>query len=370
MRKSKAAVCHKTGGPFVLEDIEVSDPGPGEVLVRMVASGVCHSDWGKATGKIPTDLGMPAVYGHEGAGIVEELGPGVTKLSQGDHVMLSWITSCGACYYCQRDLASQCEKNRNSHNIGRGIDGQTRLWLNGQPLTQFGNFSTFTEYAVVPEQACISLDPEVSFKSASLVSCAVMTGIGSAVYTAKVKPGEKVAVFGCGGVGLNIIQGAAICGAELIVGIDKFPSKLESAKQFGANHTIDANEDVEKILRDLTDGRGVDHTFDSTGNPAVQEIAILPLRRRGTLTLVGVAPHDAKVTFDTFRMHCEETKVQGCFYGTGNNRRDFLWIIELYKSGRIKLDELISKVYPLEQINEVFEDMLSGKINRGVLSFN
>jgi S-(hydroxymethyl)glutathione dehydrogenase/alcohol dehydrogenase len=367
MKKSKAAVVHQQGGPFVIEDIEVQDPGPGEVLVRIAASGACHSDWHQVMGEIPKSF--PAVLGHEGAGVVEEVGQGVTRVSPGDSVMLSWFPACGTCFYCQREQHNMCETYRPFLESGTAMDGKSRLYLKGEPLTQFSTHSTFAEYAVVPEQACIPLDPEVSMESASLVGCAVMTGVGAAMYTAQIKPGETVAVFGCGGIGLNILQGAALCGAELIVAIDTVPGKFESARAFGATHTINAKEDTLQALLDLTEGRGVDHVLDATGNPKVQENAIYPLRRGGALTLVGVAPHDAKVTFDTFRMHHQETRVLGCFYGTGNCQRDFTRIIQLYKSGRLKLDELISRQSPLSEINEVYADMLAGKINRGVLTF-
>ncbi len=366
MQTAKAAVVHQVGGPFVIETIEVQDPGPGEILVRLAASGVCHSDWHQVMGEIPKHF--PAVLGHEGAGVVETLGQGVTRFSPGEHVMLSWFPACGTCFYCQRERTNLCETYRPFLEKGTAMDGTTRLRLGGEPLTQFSTHSTFAEYAVVPEQACITLDPEVSMESASLVGCAVMTGVGAAVYTAQIRPGETVAVFGCGGIGLNILQGAALCGAEIIVGIDTVPEKFASAREFGATHTIDAREDASQTLLDLTNGRGIDHVLDATGNPAVQEKAIYSLRRGGTLTLVGVAPHDARVTFDTFRMHHQETRVLGCFYGTGNCQRDFPRIIQLYKTGRLKLDELISRRSPLDQINEVYADMLAGRINRGVLT--
>jgi S-(hydroxymethyl)glutathione dehydrogenase/alcohol dehydrogenase len=366
MKIAKAAVVHQQGGPFVIEDIEVQDPGPGEVLVRIAASGACHSDWHQVMGEIPKSL--PAVLGHEGAGVVEELGEGVSRISPGDHVMLSWMPACGTCFYCQRELANMCETYRPGLEKGTAMDGTTRLRLKGEALTQFSTHSTFAEYAVVPEQACVHLDPDVSMVSASLVGCAVMTGVGAAMYTAQIKPGERVAVFGCGGIGLNVLQGAALCGAETIVAIDTVPDKFESARTFGATHTLDGKEDVQQALLDLSDGRGFDHILDATGNPGVQEKAIYSLRRGGALTLVGVAPHDARVTFDTFRMHHQETRILGCFYGTGNYHRDFSRIIQLYKAGRLKLDELVSRQSPLEEINEVYADMLAGKINRGVLT--
>ena len=366
MKTAKAAVIHQKGGPFMIEDIEIQDPGPGEVLVRIAASGACHSDWHQVMGEIPKTF--PAVLGHEGSGMVEELGQGVTRFSPGDHVMLSWFPACGTCFFCQRDRPNMCETYRPFLEKGTAMDGKSRLHLNGKPLTQFSTHSTFAEYAVVPEQACIPLDPEVSLDAASLVGCAVMTGVGAAVYTAQVRPGETVVVFGCGGIGLNILQGAALCGAEIIVAIDTVPSKFDSARMFGATHTINAKEDVRQGLLDLTDGRGIDHAFDATGNPSVQENAIYSLRRGGALILVGVAPHDARVSIDTFRMHHQETRVLGCFYGTGNCQRDFPRMIELYKSGRLRLDELISRKSPLNEINEVYADMLAGKINRGVLT--
>ena len=344
----------------------MQDPGPGEILVRIAASGACHSDWHQVMGEIPKSF--PAVLGHEGAGSVQELGPGVSRFSPGDPVMLSWMPACGSCFYCQREHTNMCETFRPGLEKGTALDGTTRLRLKGEALTQFSTHSTFAEYAVVPEQACVPLDPEVSVVSASLVGCAVMTGVGAAMYTAQIKPGDTVAVFGCGGIGLNVLQGATLCGAETIVAIDTVAEKFESARTFGATHTLDGNQDVEQALKDLSGGRGFDHILDATGNPMVQEKAIYPLRRGGTLTLVGGAPHDARVTFDTFRMHHQETRVLGCFYGTGNYQREFAKIIQLYKAGRLKLEELVSRQSPLEEINEVYADMLAGKINRGVLT--
>jgi S-(hydroxymethyl)glutathione dehydrogenase/alcohol dehydrogenase len=363
----KAAILHEPGSPFVIEDLVLEDPRPGEVLVRLAASGVCHSDWHVVTGA--TRHPLPVVLGHEGAGVVEAVGEGVTRVQPGDHVILNWAPDCGACFYCVRGQPNLCETFLRPIWAGTLLDGTTRLRIDGEPVYHFAGLATFAERTVVLQEACVPIRKDVPLTVAALVGCAVTTGVGAAMNTVQVRPGDSVVVYGCGGTGLNILQGAALCGAETIIAVDRVPAKMELAHAFGATHTLMAGDDTVQHVRDLTDGRGADYVFEAIGIPAVQEEALRAVRPGGTLVLVGLAPMGTSTNFPSALLTRQEKRVVGSYYGTANTRRDFPMILDLYVAGKLKLDELISREYTLDEINEAYEAMLSGEVARGVIVF-
>jgi len=366
--KIRAALLTEPNGKFQIEELDLQNPGPGEVLVKLVASGVCHSDWHVAIGT--TKHPMPCVTGHEGAGIVKGVGEGVTNLRLGDHVVLSWTPDCGECFYCQQNQPNLCETFTEPIWNGVMLDGTPRLSWNGQPVYHYCGTATFAEYTVVPQQSCIAIRRDISMTAASLVGCAVATGVGAAMYTANVRPGETVAVFGAGGIGLNIIQGAALCGASQIIAVDTNESKMAIAKQFGATEAIFANEGSIVAIQEATEWRGADHVFESVGAPHVQEFAFEAVRPGGTLTLVGLAPMGTGTNLPGAIMTRQEKTVKGSYYGSVHPKRDFPMFVDLYMRGKLKLDELITREYRLEEINEAYQAMLSGQIARGVIVFD
>ncbi|MAV37317.1 MAG: alcohol dehydrogenase [Planctomycetaceae bacterium] len=363
----KAAVLHEIGGPFSVEEIELLPPEPGEVRVRLAAAGICHSDWHFVTGSLPRPL--PLVLGHEGAGIVDAVGAGVTSVEPGQRVILNWAPACGSCFYCAQSLPVHCETFWPWRN-GTMPDGSTRLRLNGEPVRQFSTHSTFAEQAVAPEQALVPIADDIPFEVAALIGCAVTTGVGAAVNTVNIRPGESVAVFGCGGVGLNILQGARMSAAHPIIAVDTDPAKMEIARQFGATHAIASGEETRDQIRALTGGRGVAYAFEAIGLPAVQEAAFKAIRRGGALVVVGVAPVGSKTSFSGLDLHTSEKRILGSLFGSTDPRREFPRLLDLYRSGQLMLDELISARYPLEQINEAYTELLDGGFKRGVILFD
>ncbi len=365
--KIQAALLHQPNTPLQIETLDLDSPGKGEVLVRIAASGVCHSDYHVMNGA--TKHPLPAVLGHEGAGVVEAVGTEVSQVHVGDHVVLNWAPACGHCFYCLRDKPNLCETFTEPIWAGVMLDGTPRLHLGNEPVYHYCGLATFAEYVVVPQESCVPIRRDVPLKVAALVGCAVATGVGAALYTAEVRPGESVTVIGCGGVGLNIIQAAALCGAEMIVAVDTNPAKMELARQFGATHALLSNENTLQAIRDLTGGRGTDHAFDAIGVPAVQEFGLECIRPGGTLTLVGLAPMGTATNLPGAIITRQEKVVKGSYYGTVNANRDFPKLLDLYVAGKLKLDELISQEYPLSDINVAFDAMLSGGVARGVVMF-
>ncbi len=365
--KIQAAILTEAHQPFVIDEVELDEPRAGEVLVKIAASGVCHSDYHLVSGV--TKHPMPVVPGHEGAGVVQEVGAGVTRVKVGDHVTLNWAPDCGHCFYCLHGKPNLCETYLEPIWAGTMLDGTPRLHWKGQPVYHFCGLASFAEYAVVPQESCVKIREDVPLTIAALVGCAVATGVGAVMYTAEVHPGESVVVFGCGGVGLNILQGAALCGAETIIAVDTNPAKMELAKQFGATHTLMANENPIKAIRELTGGRGSDHAFEAVGIPELQEQAFKATRRGGVLTLAGLSPMGTGTNLPGAIITRHEKVIKGSYYGTVNANRDFPMLIDLYMAGKLKLDELVSHQYPLSEINEAYAAMLSGTVARGVVVF-
>ncbi len=366
--KMQAAVLKQANTRFTIEEITLDAPKAGEVRVKIAACGVCHSDYHLLSGT--TKHPMPVVCGHEGAGIVEEVGSGVHQLKPGDHVTLSWTPDCGECFYCRRGSPNLCETYTEPIWAGVMLDGTSRLHMNGDPVYVYCGLGTFAEYVVVPQQACVKINPDIPLTVASLVGCAVATGVGAAIYTANVRPGETVVVLGCGGVGLNVLQGAALSGAEKIIAVDTNEKKMEIARQFGATHTLHSDEYTIEAIRALTGGRGADHAIEAVGLPSLQEMALEAVRPGGTATLAGLSPMGSITNLPGSVITRTEKTVKGSYYGSVNPQRDFPLLLDLYMAGKLKLEELISTEYRLDQINEAFDVMLTGDVARGIIVFD
>ncbi len=356
----KAAVLYEINSPLQIEEFELPDIHRDQVRVRLSASGVCHSDWHVIKGDWP-DISVPTILGHEGAGVVEEVGADVTHVRVGDHVILSWKRNCGRCESCQNGYPNLCDQPADER-------GRPHFPGSDRTMNRMIGLGTFSTETIVPHDTVIPIDDEVPMGQAALIGCGVMTGVGAALNTAQVQPGKSVAVFGCGGVGLNCIQGAAIAGAEPIIAVDILDNKLELARQFGATHTVNSSQqDPVEAIREITGGQGAHYAFEAIGligEPFRQ--AILCTRKRGVTVFVGHAPHNTPVEFDA-RMLFNEKTVIGSMYGTSRPRVDFPRLIALYQSGRLKLDELVTRVYPLERVNEAFEALARGEVARSVL---
>jgi NDMA-dependent alcohol dehydrogenase len=365
--KIQAAVFYEPHVPFKIETLDLEPPRAGEVLVKVAAAGVCHSDWHLMTGA--TRHPLPVVPGHEGAGVVEAVGPGVTRVKPGDHVALNWAPNCGACFYCLNDRPSLCGTYIGPLWAGTMMDGTPRLSKDGQPVYHFSALACFADYTVVPQECCVLMPPAVPLTVAALIGCAVTTGVGAVLNTAKVKPGSSVAVFGAGGVGLSIVLGAKLAGAATIIAVDRAPAKLEMAKQFGATHALLSDADANDAIRQLTGGRGADYAFEAIGLPAVQEQCLYAARPGGVIVLAGVSPMGSSTNLPGAIITRQEKVVMGTYYGSANTARDFPLYADLYLKGKLDLERLISRQYPLEQINEAYADMLSGSVARGVIVF-
>ena len=368
MTTIRAAVLPETGAALEVVEVELAPPGRGEVQVRLHASGVCHSDLNAIDGTAATRC--PAVLGHEGAGVVEAVGPGV-KLRVGTHVALSWLPACGRCEECSRHLPHLCSEVWAAMAHGGLLDGTPRLSRDGRPVYHYSLLSTFAERTVVPERSCVEIPEDVPFDVAGLVGCAVTTGIGAVWHTAAVHAGDRVAVFGCGGVGLSAVMGAVAAGADPVVAVDTAPAKLEKALTFGATHTVDwsgPDETAERVRE--TSGGGVDAAVEATGRPEAARAAFLSTRARGAAVLVGIPRADAEVSLPALSIPRLERRVLGSIYGSCRPDRDFATILALYRRGRLPLDRLVSHRLPLEAVGEAFSLMTSGAALRVVLDLD
>jgi S-(hydroxymethyl)glutathione dehydrogenase / alcohol dehydrogenase len=365
----KAAVLTGVGTPLeIRDDVDVAAPGPGEVKIDIGASGVCHSDLSVQNGTIP--LPTPIVLGHEGAGTVIEVGEGVTGLSEGDHVVMSFVPNCRECYFCTRGQGYLCEKSAMAM-LGGLLDGTTRLSSSGGALHQMAMLGTFAEEAVVPAISTVKIDPSIPLKVAALIGCGVLTGVGAALNTASIREGDTVAVVGCGGVGLNVIQGAKIAGAGEIIAIDMFDSKLEMARQFGATQTVKAGEDdAASVITAATGGRLADVTFEVIGLKDTIMQALGLTRQGGETVLVGVPRMDVVLEIPAALefLYLDKT-IKGCWYGSSNVNEDAPKLLDLYQDGKLKLDELISREIGVDEVNEAFDAMQSGEVARSVITY-
>ncbi len=367
--RARAAVLSEVKKPLEIWELEVDPPREGEVLVRVVAAGVCHSDLHYILGDLETPL--PAVPGHEGAGIVEAVGPGVTRFRPGDPVLFVFRAFCGECFYCLNGRPALCDYSNPIRRTGRMFDGTTRFHRDGQDVHHVLGVSCFAEYTVVPERGLLKLPSDIPLDRAALVGCGVTTGVGAVLFAAGVRAGESVLVLGCGGVGLNVVQGAALVGAAPIIAADVVPQKLELARQLGATHVVNPREqDLIEVVRSLTAGRGADYAFEVIGRPDTIQQAYAATRKGGTTVVVGLTPIGTTVPLDPLDLLRSEKTIKGTVYGTANLPLDIPRLLELYRLGRIKLDELISRRLRLEEINEGFETMLAGSVARSIVTFD
>jgi len=366
--KAKAAILFEVGQKLEIREVEVEAPKYGEVLIKMAVGGVCHSDLHVMTGHLTAPV--PAILGHEGSGVVAEVGAGVTSLKPGDHVIPMWRLSCGVCEYCSGSRPALCASGTQIRMTGRLLDGTTRFKFEGREIKHFAGVSSFSEYSVIPERAVLKIPNDFPLDKAALLGCGVITGVGAVFNAARVKPGSSVAVFGTGGVGVNVIQGAAIAGAEIIIAVDILPSKLEFAKRFGATHTINAKETKPvEAVRALTGGRGVDYSFEVIGLPETIRQAYDSLSKRGMAVAVGVAPMTTEVSVPIMSLVYEERILTGSVYGSSRPWIDIPILINLYRAGKLKLDELLTRQYPFAQINEAYAALERGEVLRSVVTF-
>jgi NDMA-dependent alcohol dehydrogenase len=365
----KAAVCTGIDHPLEVVDVDLDAPKAGEVRVRMGASGVCHSDLSVVNGTLLSPL--PSVLGHEGAGVVEEVGADVASVKPGDHVVLSFVPQCGVCYFCTHDAAEMCETGFLAMVSGGQLDMTPRFGRAGAPLHQMSGLGTFAEELVCPEISTVKIDADIPLTSAALIGCGVLTGFGAAANTADIEPGDTVAVIGCGGVGLNVIQGAKHQGAERIIAVDQFDSKLKLAEAFGATDLVNAKDtDAVAQVAELTANRGVDVAFEVIGLKTTVQQALSMARRGGQAIIVGVPKMEQTMEIPiAMELLVNEKQVRGSWYGSSAVQRDVPRLIELYKAGTLKLDELVSRTIDLAGINDAFKAMEAGEVARSVVDY-
>ncbi len=359
----KAVVAHAVN-EFSVANVTLDKPKTGEVLVKMKATGICHSDLSIINGTIRWKL--PSVLGHEGAGIVEEVGEGVTNVKPGDHVVLSFVPNCGNCYFCDHHEPHLCAQNKPHGGL---IDGTSRVKLDGKEITVMSFLGNMAEYCVVPSVCVVAIDKSHDFKAAALVGCGVTTGVGAAIKTAEVKPGSTVAVFGCGGVGLNVIQGARIAGAAKIIAVDLSAERMELARSFGATDVIDPKTDAFKQVLDMTNGIGVDYAFEVVGMGKLVEACFKATRMGGMTVLVGVGRADDRFSFNAMIVPFTAKTIRGCMYGSANFKVDFPMYLDLYRQKKLDLDRLVTRTYTIDEAPEAFADLEKGVNARGVIVY-
>lgn len=371
--KTRAAVLTRTGAsapyadshPLEIREVDLAPPGPGEVLVKVVAAGICHSDLSIINGDRPRDT--PIVLGHEAAGIIQGLGEGVTDLAIGDHVVLLFVPGCGSCLPCAEGRPVLCEPAAQAGVAGTLLSGAKRLSQDGQPIAHFMGVSAFAEHAVLSRRGVHKIDKSVPLELAALFGCAVMTGVGAVTNTAKVSPGQTVAVVGLGGVGLSSVMGAAAAGAARVVAIDLNPDKLAMAREFGATDTINAG-DAEAVqqVRDLTGG-GVDHAFEMVGSAKALEMAYRVTRRGGQTVTAGLPANAQAISLPVWHLVAEERTLKGSYMGSCIPRRDIGRYLALHAAGKLPVDKLVTGYLTLDQINEGFDRLASGQAIRQII---
>jgi alcohol dehydrogenase (nicotinoprotein) len=365
--KTKAAILRGVGKDWELVELELDPPKAGEVLIRYVASGLCHSDDHVRTGDIP--VRYPIVGGHEGAGIVEQVGEGVAGLKPGDHVVCSFLPVCGRCRFCSRGQSNLCD-------LGALLvdnclpDGTFRLHADGEDFGQMCLVGTFSQYATVSVHSCIKIDDDVPLEVAALVGCGVPTGWGTAVNSGGVRPGDTVVIYGIGGVGINAVQGASFAGAQHVIAVDPLPNKREMAERLGATHTAADAAEAQELVSELSRGVGADHALVTVGVVTEDVIgaAFNAVRKHGSVVVTGLAgPDKVNIKLPSFFLTLFEKEIKGALFGGGNPFDEIPRMIDLYQAGRLKLDELVTSTYRLEDVNQGYQDLLDGKNVRGVM---
>jgi S-(hydroxymethyl)glutathione dehydrogenase/alcohol dehydrogenase len=369
--KSRAAVAWAAGKPLVIEQVDVAGPKAGEVLVRIVATGVCHTDAFTLSGADPEGQ-FPVILGHEGGGIVEEVGEGVTSLKVGDHVIPLYTPECGECRFCLSGKTNLCQKIRVTQGQGVMPDGSSRFSLDGKPLLHYMGTSTFSEYTVLPEISLAKISKAAPLEKVCLLGCGITTGIGAVLNTAKVEPGASVAVFGLGGIGLSVVQGAVMAKAGRIVVVDTNPDKFEMAKLLGATDCINPKDypdtPIQQVIVELTDG-GVDYSFECIGNVHVMRSALECCHKGwGESIIIGVAGAGQEISTRPFQLVTGRVW-RGSAFGGVKGRSQLPGYVDRYMAGEIRIDEMITEVLPLERINEAFELMHAGKVIRSVIHY-
>ncbi|NKB49380.1 MAG: S-(hydroxymethyl)glutathione dehydrogenase/class III alcohol dehydrogenase [Alphaproteobacteria bacterium] len=367
---TRAAVAHEAGQPLAIETVQLDGPKAGEVLVEIKATGICHTDEFTLSGADPEGL-FPSVLGHEGAGVVVDVGPGVNSLKPGDHVIPLYTPECRTCDYCLSGKTNLCQSIRETQGQGVMPDGSSRFSLGGDPLFHYMGTSTFSNFTVLPEIAAAKIREDAPFEKVCYIGCGVTTGLGAVINTAKVQPGENVVVFGLGGIGLNVIQGARLVGADMIVGVDLNPERRAIAEKFGMTHFVNPKEvdgDLVAYLVDLTKG-GADHSFECIGNVEVMRQALECCHKGwGKSTIIGVAPAGAEIATRPFQLVTGRVW-QGTAFGGAKGRTDVPKIVDWYMDGKINIDDLITHVMPLDEINNAFDLMHKGESIRSVVTF-
>jgi S-(hydroxymethyl)glutathione dehydrogenase/alcohol dehydrogenase len=368
--KTRAAVAWEAGKPLSIEEVDVAAPKAGEVLVRIVATGVCHTDAFTLSGSDPEGL-FPAILGHEGGGIVEEIGAGVTSVRPGDHVIPLYTPECGKCKFCTSGKTNLCQAIRATQGKGLMPDGTSRFSIGGKPVLHYMGTSTFSEYTVLPEIALAKINRQAPLDKVCLLGCGITTGIGAVLNTAKVQPGSSVAVFGLGGIGLSVVQGAVMAKAERILAIDANPAKFEMARALGATDCInprDYDRPIQQVIVDLTDG-GVDYSFECIGNVGVMRSALECCHKGwGEAIIIGVAGAGQEISTRPFQLVTGRVW-RGTAFGGVKGRSQLPGYVERYLAGEIRIDEMVSAVLPLEKINHAFDLMHEGRVIRSVIQY-
>ncbi|WP_428309960.1 S-(hydroxymethyl)glutathione dehydrogenase/class III alcohol dehydrogenase [Hydrocarboniphaga sp.] len=369
--KSRAAVAWEAGKPLSIEEVDVAAPKAGEVLVKIVATGVCHTDLFTLSGADPEGL-FPVILGHEGGGIVQEIGPGVTSVKPGDHVIPLYTPECGECKFCLSGKTNLCQKIRLTQGKGVMPDGTSRFSIKGKPILHYMGTSTFSEYTVMPEISVAKINPKAPLEKVCLLGCGITTGIGAVLNTAKVQPGDSVAVFGLGGIGLSVVQGAVMAKAGRIIAVDMNPTKWEMAKALGATDFVNPKDypgtPIQQVIVDLTDG-GVDFSFECIGNVNVMRSALECCHKGwGESVIIGVAGAGLEISTRPFQLVTGRVW-RGSAFGGVKGRSQLPGYVERYLGGEIKIDEMITEVLPLEEINKAFDLMHEGKVIRSVIRY-
>ena len=368
--ETRAAVAHEAGKPLTIETIQLEGPRAGEVLIEVKATGICHTDAYTLSGADPEGI-FPSVLGHEGAGVVVEVGPGVSSVAVGDHVIPLYVPECRNCEYCTSGKTNLCQAIRETQGKGLMPDSSSRFSAGGETLFHYMGTSTFSQYTVVPEIAVAKIRPDAPFDKVCYIGCGVTTGIGAVINTAKVEPGANVVVFGLGGIGLNVLQGCRLAGADTIVGVDINPAREELAKKFGMTHFVNPSEvegDLVPYLVDLTGG-GADYSFECIGNVEVMRQALECCHKGwGESVIIGVAGSGEEIATRPFQLVTGRVW-KGTAFGGAKGRTDVPKIVDWYMEGKINIDDLITHKMPLERINEAFDLMHEGKSIRSVVEF-